>query len=109
MLHERWERQDPNPAAEDALHDAMRSKLAARGLDASALSDLDCKRALCRFELSTRGEAGLAPVSEVHELIRAVRDMGETWVQATEPIPGRWRVEVFAPTEDHTLTGPAIE
>lgn len=109
MLQERWERQEPNPAAADAMHAAVKERLLARRLDGSALSDLDCKRTLCRFELSTRGAAGLTPVSEVHELIRAARDLGETWVLATEPSPGLWRVEVFAPTEDHTLTGPGIE
>jgi hypothetical protein len=42
-------------------------------------------------------------------MIATVRDLGATWVLASEARPGQWSVEGFAPTEHHTLTGPGIE
>lgn len=109
MLSERFDRQEPNPQAVAPLQAELEERLVGRNLPPNALAALDCRRTLCRFELTSQGRSGLSPLAEVHALIDSVRDLGETWLRATEVGPDQWRVEAFAPTANHFLTGPGIE
>jgi hypothetical protein len=108
-LLDRWDQQAPDHEASGKLQAALEERLIGRSLPLDAVSSLACRRTLCRFQLASLGRSGLTPTSEVYELILAVRDLGETWLDAIEVRPGEWRVEAFAPTENHTLTGPGIE
>jgi hypothetical protein len=108
-LSERFDRQEPNPQAVAPLQAAIEERLVDRSLPAGALAALECRRTLCRFELTSHGTSGLSPLEEVHALIDTVRALGETWLRATEVGPDQWRVEAFAPTENHFLTGPGTE
>jgi hypothetical protein len=108
----RWTRQKdrepPNPAAKDEAERRLKEALLGEEADPDSVLTLDCRRSICRMELATVG-IGVPALKEVKELIHAVRQLKDTWVQATEVEPGSWRVEAYAATEGYALTGDRAE
>jgi len=104
-LLSRFDGEDRDGSHEPIVRAGLDAALLGWGLPPSAVKAVDCRRTLCRSQLTTRADA-VDPVLEVNKLIRAARMLhDETWVRSDEEADGTWTVEFFSPRQGFHVAG----
>jgi hypothetical protein len=102
-LDHRWASEAADPAWSTQVKHHMVELLAADGVSARALDDVDCRQTICRLKLTSSSERK----SDVMSVIHAARELHvETWLlPEQDEARGTYGMEVFMPREGFRLSG----
>jgi hypothetical protein len=100
MLNVRWETQSTDPQWSSSASIKIEDLLATSNFDPYALSEVDCRKTICRFVLSGQDSR------DAVDLIHVARDLhDETWLDHHEQADGTWQIEVFFSRPGYMLSG----